>query len=159
VSILKLTLDQPVTGPLNGPAMADEVEDDPPGTMVFAPAAARLDGGLQAQERGGVSSIGYWSNPDGSATWDVGINSPAIYQIHLAVSNSEPGAKLLVEISGKSFTVEVPDTDNHDSYKTVEAGKITFPNAEQTTLRVSVADKGSWRATNIRSMKMLPSNR
>ena len=86
--MLKFTLDQPVTGPLEGPALADQVEDDPTGTMVFAPAAAKLEGGLQAQERAGVSSIGYWGNPDGSATWDVGINSPATYQIRLSVSNT-----------------------------------------------------------------------
>lgn len=158
VTVLKLTLDEPVSSPLDGPAIADQVEDDPTGTLVFTPRAARLEGGLQAQERAGVSSIGYWGSPDGSATWDVGINSPATYQIRLSVSNNEPGAKLLIEIAGKSFTVEVPDTDNHDSYKSVDAGKITFPNAEKTTLRVSVADKGNWRPTNIRSVKLIPSN-
>jgi alpha-L-fucosidase len=159
VTVLKLTLDQPVTAPLDGPAFADQVEDDPPGTMVFKPATARLEGGLQAQERGGVSSIGYWTNPEGSATWDVGINRPATYQILLSISNSRAGAELFVEIAGKSFTLEVPNTGDHDQYKTVDAGKITFPNAEQTELRVSVADKGSWHPTNIRSVKMLPSSR
>jgi len=159
VTIVKLTIDQPVTAPLDGPALADQAEDDPAGTMVFAPSAAKLAGGLQAQERGGVSSIGYWANPGGSAVWDVGISSPATYQIRLAVSNTRPGAKLLVEIAGKSFTVEVPNTGDHDTYKTVDAGKITFSNAEQTTLRVAVADAASWSPANIRGVKLIPSNR
>ncbi len=102
--------------------------------------------------------MGYWGSPDGSAIWDVGINSPATDQIRLSVSNNEPGAKLLIEIGRKSSTVEVPETDNHDSYKSVETGKITFSNTGQTTLRVPVTDKGTWRPTNIRSVKMLPSN-
>jgi hypothetical protein len=159
VTIVKLTLAEPVAGPLDGPALAEAAEDDPPGTLVFAPAAARLDGGLRAQERHGVASIGYWTNPEGSATWDVGISSPGTYQIRLSLSNPEPGAKLRLEIGGRSFIVEVPDTDDHDSYRTAEAGAVTFRNAERTTLRVTVADKGAWRASNIRHVKLVPSNR
>jgi hypothetical protein len=158
VTVLKLTLDQPVSAPLDGPALTDQIEDDPSGTMVFAPSAARLEGGLQAQERRGVSSIGYWSNPGGSATWDVGVSSPATYQIRLSVSNSRPGAKLRVDIAGKSFTIGVPNTGDHDNYKTVDAGIITFPNAEKTTLRISVADAITWHPSNIRSVRMIPSN-
>ncbi len=106
-----------------------------------------------------MASIGYSTNPDGFATWDVGISSPAAYRIRLSVSNPNPGAKLLVEIGGRSFIVDVPVTGDHDVCKTVDAGTITFPNAEQTTLRVSVADKAAWRATNIRHVKLVPANR
>ena len=159
VTVIKLTLGQPVAGPLDGPAMADQVENDPAGTLVFSPTAAHLEGGLLTQERGGVSSIGYWGNPNGSAAWDIGISSPGTYQLQLSVSNNQSGASLLVEIGGKSFTVDVPNTGDHDTYKAVDAGKITFSNAEKSVLRVSVANKGNWRPTNIRNVKMVPSNR
>lgn len=158
VTIIKLTLDGPVSGMLPGPALADHVESDVPGTLAFAPAAAHLEGGLQAQERDGVASIGYWANPEGSATWDLGIDSPATYQIRIAAANPSAGAKLLVSVGDRTFTVEVPATASHDDYQSLDVGKITFTNAEKTTLRLAAADKGSWSPVNIRSVKLLPSN-
>lgn len=158
VTIIKLTLDRPVSGMLPGPAFADHVESDVPGTLTLAPAAAHLEGGLQAKERDGVASIGYWANPEGSATWDLGIDSPATYQIRVTAANPSAGAKLLVSVGDRTFTVEVPATASHDEYKSLDAGKITFTNAEKTTLRLSAADKGSWSPVNIRSVKLLPSN-
>lgn len=158
VTIIKLTLDRPVSGMLPGPAFADHVESDVPGTLALAPAAAHLEGGLQAQERDGVTSIGYWANPEGSATWDLGIDSPATYQIRITAANPSAGAKLLVSVGDRTFTVEVPATASHDDYQSLDAGKITFTNAEKTTLRLAAADKGSWSPVNIRSVKLLPSN-
>ena len=159
VTIVELILEQPVTGPLTGPAFIEPMDDDPPGTLALHPSAARLQGGLQAQVRDNVPSIGYWGNPEGSAEWDVGISSPGAYQVRLSLSNTAPGARLKLEIAGQTLTVEVPDTGNHDVYRTVEAGQLTFPNAEKTVLRVSVADKTTWRPANIRHVKFVPSNR
>ncbi|MFO1523709.1 MAG: DUF5010 C-terminal domain-containing protein [Kiritimatiellia bacterium] len=159
VTVVELTLDQPVTGPLDGDALVDPIETDPPGTLVLAPAAARLQGGLQAQVREGVASIGYWGNREGTAEWDVGINSPGTYQVRLSLSNPRSGSKLKLEIAGQTLTVDVPNTGNHDVYRTVDAGRLTFPNAEQAVLRVSVADQATWRPANIRHVKLVPSNR
>ena len=77
----------------------------------------------------------------------------------MSLSNTAPGARLKLEIAGQTLTVEVPDTGNHDVYRTVEAGQLTFPNAEKAVLRVSVADKTTWRPANIRHVKLVPSNR
>ena len=152
---VRLVVDAPVTQFDLFPAEV-VAENDPPGTITLAPAAARLSGGLQAQERAGVASIGYWSNPDGHATWEVAVPVPGAYHVRMSLSNPAGGAKLRAEVGGQVLTVEVPNTGDHDIYETVDAGTISFANAAQTTMRVAVADRATWRATNIHYVKLVP---
>lgn len=157
-TVIRLALEEPVNGVIPGPALLNRTIADASGTIKLLPAAARCEGGLRAESRLDIPNLGYWTNPDASATWDIGISSPGKYAISMEVASAAPGMKIQTTIAGMDFIVTVPDTGSHDVYQVIDIGSIHFPNAEQVTLRIRAAEKAGWKPVNVRSVKLLPSN-
>lgn len=157
-TIVRLTLDKPASGVIAGPAVLNRTIADASGTIRLLPAAARCEGGVRAESRLEIPNLGYWTNPDATVTWDIGISSPGKYAIKIDLSAAVPDMKIITTIAGKDFTTTVPDTGSHDTYQTIDIGKIQFPNAEQVTLRIRAADKTAWKPVNVRSVTLVPSN-
>ena len=158
VTIIKLTLDSPVTGVLYGPALANQSEIKIPGTMTFATDQATIKGSATLEKQGEDNTITNLTI-DSSITWPLEIDSPGTYTIQLTTSAKKADSTLAV-VCGKIKThyVHVPGTGGDNNFQTYNIGKVTFPNAESITLTLRPADASSWAPINLRDIKFIPSN-
>ncbi len=158
VSIIKLTLNENVTGVHYGPALANETELVVPGTLTFSPTAADRTGTLQLAGKGREARLTEWTDPRNTASWPLEIMSPGTYRIELTSSAAKAGATLAVRCGKKNTYVHVPGTGHSNNFQTYTAGSVTFPNAEKLTLTLTPVDHASWSPIEVKAVKLIPSN-
>jgi alpha-L-fucosidase len=156
VTVIKLTLDRPVGEIHTEPAPVVRVEIGPDGTVVLPPAAAKTEGGVQAEHRGGQMNLGYWTNPRGSATWTFDLAGPGRFAVTALAATPHEGIRFQVDVGGQTLVGEAKKTGSHDAYAPVALGTIGFPAAGPATLRVSAADPDRWQPVNLRAITLTP---
>ena len=157
VSIVKLTLDAAVDGPLFSPALAKSEANVIPGTLDFTPEQATLTEGLELEE----GAITGWADPQNTISWDLGLASPGRYKVELTTSCTEPGSIIVVNFSAKSVkgvNGPVPVTGKYENFQTYSLGEVYFPNAESMKLRLKAGHPHAWKRVDVKGVRLTPSN-
>lgn len=157
VSVIKLTLDAPVTEVKYGAALASQVGNVIPGTIEFTAAEATLMGDLQLVD----GTITGWSNPKDHLTWDLGLDSPGKYKVELTTSCEDAGSIIVLHFSAKSIKGchgAPPITGDFKNYQTYNLGEVYIPNAETMQVTLRAGHPHAWKPVQVKSLKLIPSN-
>lgn len=156
VSIIKLTLDAPVSGVLYGPALAHQKENEIPGTLTFPTKSAKITGNLKLDK----DTITNWSNPKNTLSWPLEIDSPGKYTVQLTTSCESPGSIITAHFGKgiKGIHGAVPVTGSHENFQTFTLGTVYFPNAESIELKIAPAHHHSWKNIHLRNVQLIPEN-
>ena len=157
VSIVKLTLDAPVDGPLFAPALAGNEAHVIPGTLDFPADEATLSDGLKLEG----DTITGWSNPQDVISWDIGLDSPGKYKVQLTTSCGQPGSIVVLNFSAKSakgIHGPVPVTGEMENFQTYNLGEVYFPNAETMKVRLRAGHPHAWKPVDVKGLKFIPVN-
>ncbi|MGB2428584.1 MAG: alpha-L-fucosidase [Akkermansiaceae bacterium] len=159
VSIIKLTLDAPVSGVQFGPALANESENEVPGTMTFTVGDATLSTGMQIVGEGDNKAV-RWENAADSLSWPLEIDSPGEYTVEVTASCASPGSILTAHFGKniKGIHGPVPVTGDHGNYQSFTLRKVYFPNAESTRISLRAGHPQAWQAVQLKKIKLIPSN-
>jgi len=136
------------------------------GAITLTPHDATLEGPSIRVERVGVigdvtHNIGYWLDPAATASWPVGVGAvqQGAYrvEIELACADAAAGARMRLEIEGGAGLVEftVPATGGWQSYRTVEAGRVTMPSGSHKTVLRALSKPGE-AVANVRAIRLVP---
>ena len=159
VSIIKLTLDAPVSGVLFGSALANASEHEIPGTMTFIPENAQLSEGMTVVGEGKDAVI-RWENAEDTISWPLEIDSPGTYTVQLTASCVGAGSIMTAHFGKniKGVHGPVPVTGDHDNYQDFNLHTVYFPNAESTRLILRPGHAHAWKAIQLKSLKLIPCN-
>lgn len=154
VTIVKLTLDAPVTGVQYGPSLANQSENVVPGTIDLSFDDATL------KELTATDGVLEMSSSTGEAHWKIGLDSPGKYKVQVTTSCEAPGSVLIAHFGKgiKGCHAPVPITGGLENFQTSTMGEVYFPNAEELNLTVKPGHPHSWKHSNIKSIKLIPSN-
>ncbi len=159
VTIVKLSLDREVEGVQYGAALANELEEVVPGTLVFRPEDATIDGVATIRGKGADAAIVDWNDKQTKIRWTLELNSPGTYTVELVASTSEIDASLMVVAGrGRHRHAPIPVTGGVDSFQRIVVGKLEFPNAERMQLVLQSLGHKDWKPINIREVRLIPSN-
>lgn len=135
------------------------------GAITLTPHDATLEGPSIRVERVGVigdvkHNIGYWLDPAATASWPIGIGfgqeGEFCVEVELACADAAAGSRVRFEIEGGAGLVEfaVPPTGGWQSYRTVEAGRVTMPAGSHKAVLRALSKPGE-AVVNVRSIRLV----
>ncbi len=123
------------------------------GTLVLPPEAAETKGNLKVEGKGLRQNLGFWTDPDDYATWQVHL--PAEFRGTLEFEAAAVGAaKLALVVGGERVEISIPDTKDYKRFTPVKVENVRLPaGRSQVELR---AVKEGWRPVNVRVLRFSP---
>ena len=159
VTIVQLTLDAAVEGVQYGSALVDGLVEKVPGTLVFEAENAVIQGSATVRGKGEKVAIVDWAEQSTTVRWPLELNSPGSYRVEIDVATTHiDSAVRLSAGEGRGLHLRMPVTGGIEQFQTVQAGELTFPNAETLELLLQPYGHLEWLPISIREIRLIPSN-
>jgi len=130
------------------------VSADKDGVIRLLPGDARFEGEVKAEEHGGVSNIGFWTNPKDAVSWNLRAENDGKYLVQIESSAPSEGSVLLVQGIGK-LACSVPKTGDYSKFQSTKVGEVTLSKGAKITLTLRPVVDG-WHPVNVRKVELLP---
>ncbi|MGA2617313.1 MAG: alpha-L-fucosidase [Thermoguttaceae bacterium] len=127
------------------------------GSLQLDAEVAELHGSLQVESKGDVPNIGFWDNPQDTASWNkVKFVKPGTYDVEILVASPHEGAELAVVIGDQERSGTVPQTGDFANFQTATLGKITVKQAGEFVVTARPHDAKTWKAINLSRITLKP---
>jgi alpha-L-fucosidase len=133
---------------------APTIQPDAKGNLTLVPDDAQLHGSLKTENQGGQPNIGFWDNAQDWASWKVDFKQPGKFKVSASCAAANGPSAVVVEIAGQKVEAQVPATGAWDKYTQVAAGSIEIQQPGPQTLKIRPRDVQTWKAINLRSIKL-----
>ncbi|HWY31740.1 MAG TPA: alpha-L-fucosidase [Candidatus Acidoferrum sp.] len=158
-----LTCSLRITGsnlkPVPIPPATTVIMPDAKGRLTFSASDATLHGNdLKLEERGGKPCIGYWDNGDEWVSWNAETTKPGTYRVSVTVATIFDEAEFAMAAGGETLVTKAPVTGSWDKFQTIDLGQIRIKEAGNLKVKVSAKDSASWKAINLNSVQLTPTN-
>jgi alpha-L-fucosidase len=131
------------------------VAPDAEGNFELKATSADTHGGaIQVESAGSASNLGYWDNPDDTATWTLDCRTAGTYEATATVSAQTDPTAFDLEIAGRRVTGQLAPTGNWATYVDLDLGRIEIPKPGKFQLVVRPHDKSKWRPMNLRVVRL-----
>jgi alpha-L-fucosidase len=133
------------------------VEPDANGELVLPADSAEIHGDkLNTEERDGQMNLAFWDNAGEWASWRVRVQKPGNYHVSASVATINDGAQLLIEAGANQVTTGLPASGDWGAFKVIDLGQLELPNAGEQVINIRPKDAASWKAINLRFVKLTP---
>lgn len=123
------------------------------GSLQLPPEGAETTGQLKTEGHGLRRNLGYWINPNDTATWLVQMPAERVYEVSFEAAAERP-SKLALAAGGQRIEIPIGSTGDFKRYTTVKAGRLTLPAGRQTVELRAVAE--GWHPVNVRVIHLAP---
>jgi hypothetical protein len=130
------------------------VAASPDGVIRLLPEDADFKGAVKAEDKKGISNIGFWKNPEDTVSWTLRADHDGKYLVQIEASSPSAGAVLLVQGLGK-LAYSIPKTDNLDSFQSAKVGEVVLKKGNTFTLTLRPVPEG-WNLVNVRKVELTP---
>jgi alpha-L-fucosidase len=98
------------------------------GTLVLKAADAEINGSAQIEEIGGVSNVGYWTDPQTTVSWNADLPA-GDYNVELcyAAETGSDGNEFHILAGDQSLSGTIKATGSWSKFESVSLGKLTIP--------------------------------
>ncbi len=125
------------------------------GAVRLMASEADLRGGLQYETGGGKDNIGYWTNPEDTASWTFKIDRPGKFKLTADIA-AEASGKFEVLVGDQKFASAAPATKDYTKFKRTNLnGELDIASPGTVTLTVKPVADG-WQPMNLRSLTLQP---
>ena len=134
------------------------------GSLVLLPHDATLDGPSLKVEQVGVigdvtHNIGYWLDQGATVAWPLrlGASQGGAHRVELdlACADAAAGARMRLEVDGGDATeFTVPATGGWQSYRMVDAGRVTVPAGAHRAILRALSKPGE-AVVNVRAVRLV----
>jgi alpha-L-fucosidase len=132
-----------------------QITQDYDGSVILLAGEARLYGNQIQYESGPQrDNIGFWTNPDDWAAWEIEITKPGIFDITAEAAALE-GAGLEVQVEDQKSFGNVAGTGDFGKFRNARLGSIEIDSPGKVILSIH-AKKEGWHPLNIRSIRLRP---
>lgn len=126
------------------------VSVDQMGDYHLTAALAEVHGsGLNTEERGSETNLGFWDSPSDWASWNVEFARAGTFEV-LALVAAPETSTLRVELESKSYNVPIPATGAWDRFVEVSVGRFEVAREGSQTIAVHPGD--GWKPINLRGL-------
>ncbi|MFO0890339.1 MAG: alpha-L-fucosidase [Isosphaeraceae bacterium] len=132
------------------------VEPDGAGVLALRANDAVLHGDqIAVEEKGGQSNIGFWDRPEDHASWKIRAK-PGTYRLTASCAAVAGDAIAVVELGGQAVELHPPATGDWARFAESAGGPVEISGAGEQEVKVRARDARSWRAINLRWIKLTP---
>ncbi len=127
------------------------------GSVQLLASDADLHGGLQYESGGGKDNIGYWTNPEDTASWSFRVNRPGKFKVMADIAALASG-KYEVMVGEQKIQSAAPATQDYVKFQRTDlTGTFDLPSGNVTLTVKPVSD--GWQPMNLRSLQLVPADR
>ena len=132
------------------------VQPDAKGNFTLVAEDAELHGEqITTEERGGRTNIGFWDKADEWVSWKVRFPASGDFDVTASCAGANGEAEFVVEVIGQQLTAKSANTGSWDKFDTVKVGRVAIPQAGEQTIAIRPRDAATWKAMNLRSLKLV----
>ncbi len=143
--------------PVPVPEIVITVSPDATGHFTLNPDDAKLDGDqINVEAKGGQPNIGFWDRADESVSWTFKVDKPGKYALSASCATPHANAQFLVEVADQQIAGQATQTTDWTDYNIGELGTVELKQAGNQVLTVRARDTASWKAINLRWVKLVP---
>ena len=124
------------------------------GNFTLGADEADLHGKLKTEDHGGQPNIGFWDKASDWASWNVTLPQPGKFKVTACCAAISGSPALRLEIAGQKLEGRVPATASWDKFTTLDLGVVEVQQSGPKTLSVRPRDAQSWKAVNLRWVKL-----
>jgi alpha-L-fucosidase len=136
---------------------ATAIQPEADGSVRLAASAADLHGGQQYESGGGKDNIGFWTNPDDTASWSFKVARPGKFSVTAEIASIGSG-NFEVLVGGQKISGAAPDTKDYVKFQRVNLPGTLDLAAGTATLTVK-PEAGGWQPMNLRSLRLVPADK
>ncbi len=135
---------------------ASVVRPDAHGNFTLLAEAAELHGDqVRTEERGGQSNIGFWDKASDWVSWKINVVRPGRFTVNVLTATVNPDVEVVVEAGEARLNAKLPRTGEWDQFKTIDLGQLEFGKTGEQMVAVRPADPKTWKAINLRWVKLV----
>lgn len=125
------------------------------GSVRLMASEAQLKGEVQYESGNGKDNIGYWTNPQDSASWTFKVDRPGKFKVSSDIA-AEGSGKFNVTLGDQKLEGTAPDTKDYTKFKRGSVpGELTIEKPGNVTITVKPIAEG-WKPMNLRSLTLQP---
>jgi alpha-L-fucosidase len=109
---------------------------------------------IKTENQGGQPNIGFWDKGNEWASWKVRFPKAGAFSVTASCAANSDAAEFVVEVAGQKLTGKASQTGAWDQFKDVSLGRIEIKQAGEQTLSIRPKDPATWRAMNLRAVKL-----
>jgi alpha-L-fucosidase len=114
-----------------------------------------LNGELRYESGGGKDNLGYWTNPNDTASWNFQVTRPGKFQVIAEIASQGEG-RFEVSVGGQKLAGTAPSTGDYVKFKPVTlAGFLEIAQPGTFTLTVKPVAE-AWQPLNLKALKLQP---
>jgi alpha-L-fucosidase len=131
------------------------VSADKDGVIRLLPGDAVFEGdAVKVQYQGSEASIGFWTQPKDTVTWNLCAENNGKYLVQVESSATDEGSVLLIQGIGK-LAYSVPKTAGYDAFQTTKVGEVSLTKDAKLVLTLRPVVDG-WHPVNVRKVELIP---
>jgi hypothetical protein len=124
------------------------------GQVRLVASEADLRGGLQYEVGGGKDNIGFWTNPEDTASWTFKVDRPGKFTVSADIA-AEGSGKYVVIVGDQKLAGTAPDTKDYVKFQQTNLDGSLDLAAGTVTLTVQPVADG-WQPMNLRALILQP---
>ncbi len=129
------------------------------GTIRLSAADAEIVGeNARLESRGGEANIGYWTDVNDLAQWQVRVEKPGEFEVEVTYACETGCAKgeFVVSVGDQAFLCRTEATNGWDDYRTVSLGRAHIPAAMDVGAMVRALRMPGYAVMNLRGVVLRP---
>lgn len=124
------------------------------GAVRLMASEAELKGGLQYESGSGKDNIGYWTDPQDTASWSFKVDRPGKFKVSVEIAAEDSG-KFELQLGNQIVRGTAPKTGDYTKFKRMNlTDSLEIPAGSSTLTVVPVAE--GWHPMNLKSVKLEP---
>ena len=138
------------------PEIVEPVRADAKGVFTLAPDMAQLHGEqVKPEQHGRFSNLGFWDRGTDWVSWNLEVAKAGAFNVTAVCSAQQKGGDFVVEVAGQRLSSQSAVTGNWTNYSPVVVGRVDLP-AGPAVLSFRPKDPATWKAINVRNVKLAP---
>jgi alpha-L-fucosidase len=129
------------------------------GSYTLGADAAELHGDQIKQEsQGGQPNIGFWDKADEWVSWKVKFPKSGAYKVSASTASPNGDVEFVVEAGSQQLPGKTTQTGSWTEFRETDIGQLKIEQPGDQTIKLRPKDAGSWKAINLRFIKLAPAS-
>jgi alpha-L-fucosidase len=125
------------------------------GSVVLPASEARLHGdGIKYESGDQRDSLGFWTNPDDWADWEIKITRPGRFEVSAEIAALDSGS-LGITVGDNTTKGTAYPTGDYGKFRAMKLGTLEISKAGKTTVAVRPI-KEDWHPLNLKAIRLKP---
>jgi WD40 repeat protein/tetratricopeptide (TPR) repeat protein len=113
---------------------------------------------IRLETRREQTNIGFWDNPDDTASWKARFDRRGTYEVSLDLATIYANAEFVMEIGEQNITATAPQTGGWDRFQGCSIGRVEIKSIGVQVIRVRARDAARWKPINLRAIRLSPAD-